>query len=278
MTGKGGSAVFGGHTMPAQPRRLDPDLPVERFALALRDLHRQAGRPKQRVLATSLHTSHATVSAILNGHRFPSWEQTEALVLACDGDLASWKRRWLQVSREIDSDTTASNAASAQPGLSSPRPLSGGEFYRTMLDEVDRARHRIMTTFLRRRPPAYFLGFTDEETSRAAAAYFEGILAWSDRPGPRSVRRLICTPNAEMQDWAEQFRRETARHMRHEIRVVDWPFATDAVNMAIFDDSVALLAFTAGSAQQLVAFRMDQPDFVRCCVGQFECLWLESRA
>lgn len=261
--------------MPAQPRRLNPDLPVERFALALRDLHRQAGRPKQRLLAAALHASHATVSAILNGHRFPSWEQTAALVVACDGDLPAWRRRWLAADRELDSGPAVTNPATDPPDPL--RPLTGSDFYRTMLAEVDRARHRIMTTFLRRRPPAYFLGFTDEETGRAAAAYFDGVLAWSDRPGPRSVRRLICTPNAEMRDWAEQFRRETARHARHEIRVVDWPFATDAVNTAIFDDSVALLAFTAGSAQQLVAFRVVQPDFVRCCVGQFEQLWLESR-
>jgi hypothetical protein len=261
--------------MSAHPRRLDPNLPVERFALALRDLHRQAGRPKQRLLAASLHASHATVSAILNGHRFPSWEQTEAFVLACDGDVRAWMRRWTEADREIDSGATTANPAPAD--LSSLRPLSGADFYRTMLAEVTEARHRIMTTFLRHRPPAYFVGFTDEETSRAAAAYFDGVLAWSERPGPRSARRLICTPNAEMRDWAGQFRRETARYAHHEIRVVEWPFATDAVNTAIFDDSVALLAFTAGTAQQLVAFRVDQPDFVRCCVGQFEQLWLESR-
>ena len=49
-----------------------------------------------------------------------------------------------------------------------------------------------------------------------------------------------------------------------------------AVNMAVFDDSVVLLAFTAGPAQQLNGFRFDQPDFVRCCIGYFEQLWADA--
>lgn len=265
--------------MPPRPRSLDPDDPVERFALELRDLHREAGRPKQRILAAALHCSHATVSAILNGHRFPSWEQTGDFVSALGGDLHAWKRRWMQADREINSEAATESPASAQPSSSSSslRPVSGSQFYTAMLAEVHRARYRIMTTFIRHRPPAYFLGFTDEETSRAASAYFDGILRWSDLPGPRSVRRIICTPNAEMKDWAEQFRRETARFSRHEIRVVEWSLAADAVNMAIFDHSVAFLAFTAGAAQQLNGFRIDDPDFVRCSVGHFEQLWSEAQ-
>ncbi|MFI6317777.1 helix-turn-helix domain-containing protein [Nonomuraea sp. NPDC050556] len=79
--------------MTSRSRSLDPDLPRERFALELRDLHRQAGRPKQQTLASAMHCSHATVSGILNGHRFPSREQTEALVLTCEGDVRAWKHR-----------------------------------------------------------------------------------------------------------------------------------------------------------------------------------------
>jgi hypothetical protein len=261
--------------MPPRPRRLDPGIPIERFALALRDLHREAGRPKQRILAASLHCSHATVSAILNGHRFPSWEQTEAFVLICGGDVRAWKRRWTQADRDVNAEP--GTAGPPAPAPSSLRLLSGSGFYKAMLAEVNRAKFRIMTTFIRHRPPAYFLGFTDEETARAASAYFDGIIAWSDLPGPRSLRRIICTPNREMEDWARRFVRETAARTRHEIRIVDWPFAADAVNMAIFDDSVAFLAFTAGAAQQLNGFRIDDPAFVRCSIGYFEQLWAEAR-
>lgn len=252
--------------MPPRPRGLDPVVPVERFALALRDLHRAAGRPKQRVLATALHCSPATVSAILNGHRFPSWDQTAALVAVCGGDATTWKTRWAEADRDLNGD--------AAPPL---RLLSGGDFYRTMLAEVNRARRRIMTTFIRHRPPEYFVGFADEETSRAARAYFDAVVAWAERPGARSLRRIVCAPNAEMADWVATYHHTKARPGRNEIRVVDWPLATDAVNMAIFDDSVVLLAFTAGVVQQLSGFRFDQPDFVRCHVGHFEQLWAEAR-
>jgi hypothetical protein len=262
--------------MPPRPRSLDPDVPLERFALGLRDLHRQAGRPKQRVLATAMHCSHATVSAILNGHRFPSWEQTEALVLACGGDVRTWKHRWVEADRAFGAEPVAERPASiGAPG--SPRHLSGREFYRVMLAEVRRARFRIMTTFIRHRPPEYFLGFTDRETAQVASAYFEDVVRWSALPGPRSVRRIICTPNAEMAEWAQRFVQETSAYPRHQIRVVDWPLGIDAVNMAVFDDSVVLLAFTPGAAQQLNGFRIDDPEFVRCSVGHFEQLWSVAR-
>ncbi|MFI9552789.1 helix-turn-helix domain-containing protein [Nonomuraea endophytica] len=262
--------------MPSRSRSLNPDLPLERFALELRDLHRQAGRPKQRLLASAMHCSHATVSAILNGHRFPSWEQTEALVLTCGGDIRTWKNRWAATDRALGAEPVIEHPVSVGT-LGPPRHLSGREFYRVMLAEVNRARFRIMTTFIRHRPPEYFLGFTDGETAQVASAYFESVVRWSALPGPRSVRRIICTPNAEMREWAQRFVQETATYPRHEIRVVDWPLGIDAVNMAIFDDSVVLLAFTSGAAQQLNGFRIDEPEFVRCSVGHFEQLWSISR-
>lgn len=262
--------------MPPRPRSLDPDVPLERFALGLRDLHRQAGRPKQRVLATAMHCSHATVSAILNGRRFPSWDQTEALVLACGGDVRTWKNRWAEADRALGAEPAAERPAGVgAPG--SPRHLSGREFYRVMLAEVSRARFRIMTTFIRYRPPEYFLGFTDAETAQVAAAYFREVVRWSALPGSRSVRRIVCTPNAEMREWAQRFVQETSAYPRHEIRIVDWTLGIDAVNMAVFDDSVVLLAFTSGAAQQLNGFRIDDPEFVRCSVGHFEQLWSVSR-
>jgi len=120
--------------------------------------------------------------------------------------------------------------------------LIGAEFHGTMLAEVERARHRIMTTYIRHRPPAYFLGFTDEETARAARAYFDAVVSWSQRPG----------------------RAFGAAGHRHTERRDD--------RLGALDDSVVLLAFTAGPAQQLNGFRFDQPGFVRCCIGYFEQL------
>jgi len=41
---------------------------------------------------------------LLNGHRFPSWEQTAAFVRACDGDLCDWKERWTKTDRDINAE------------------------------------------------------------------------------------------------------------------------------------------------------------------------------
>ncbi|WP_431955354.1 helix-turn-helix domain-containing protein [Nocardia lijiangensis] len=261
--------------MPSARRSLDPDQPAERFAMELRDLHRAAGRPKQRILAAALSCSNATVSAILNGRRFPTWQQTEAFVTACGGDVSEWKLRWLRTDRALGDDATE-HADRQPPAGGSLRPVSGREFYTAMLAEIDRARYRIMTTYIRLRPASYFIGFTDEQTGRAAAAYFDGLRAWSARPG-RSVRRVIATPTPEMARWAQRLHRATLKQPNYRIRVIDWPLPTDAVNLALFDDTVAFLAFTNGTTQELSGFRIDEPAFVRGAIGHFEQLWAAGR-
>lgn len=129
--------------MPPARRPLDPDRPTDSFALSLRELHRAAGRPKYRVLAAAINASSATVSAILNGHRFPSWEQTQAFVEGCGGDSSEWKQRWMRAdrSRGVDgagfsgraaladatlkplSDSATTSPSSTTPSPSSPSPL-----------------------------------------------------------------------------------------------------------------------------------------------------------
>ncbi|MEV0248983.1 hypothetical protein AB0H76_20430 [Nocardia sp. NPDC050712] len=263
--------------VPPARRPLDPRLPTDNFALALRDLHRSAGRPKYRILAATINASNATVSAILNGHRFPSWEQTKGFVQACDGDLVQWKRLWTHADL-----ARATNAAdySRPPTLppASLTPVTGADFYAAMLAEIRRARYRIMTSYIRLRPPSYFLGFTDERTSRVAGAYFEEVVAWASGPGRRSVRRVIATPNEEMRQWARELADATADQPNHRIHLIDWPLSADGVNFAIFDDTVAFLAFTTGTTQQLSGFRIEEPAFVHGAIGYFEQLWLAGRA
>ncbi|WP_149258448.1 hypothetical protein [Actinomadura sp. K4S16] len=190
---------------------------------------------------------------------------------ACGGDVRAWKGRWTETDRILGAEPPVGADASGEP-----RCLTGQDFYKVMLAEVHQARFRIMTTFIRHRPPEYFLGFTDGETARIASAYFSDVVRWSALPGHRTVRRIVCAPNPEMEEWVKRFVQETSAYPRHEIRVVDWSLGVDAINMAVFDDSVVLLAFTSGSAQQLTGFRIEEPEFVRCSVGHFEQLWSVS--
>jgi uncharacterized protein YegL len=89
--------------MPRRPPPLDPDHnPVHRFAQALREVHRHAGKPSRDWLGRQINVSHATVSHILNGDRFPSWQHTEALIKACGGDPESFRDLWLQIDTMLD--------------------------------------------------------------------------------------------------------------------------------------------------------------------------------
>jgi hypothetical protein len=264
--------------MPPRPRRLDPAQPIERFVLALRDLHRDAGKPKQQLLAAAMHCSHATVSAILNAHRFPSWEQTEAFVQACNGDVQLWRSKWAEADREITAET--SHQQGAEPLLEMPSQsvccLSGRQLYKALTDQIRRTQYSILATYFRMTPPPYFVGFTDQETGRAVADYFAEVLAWATVHGPCSVRRVICLSNNEMLEWAQQHYADTRALLNYEIRVVDWKINTDTINIAIFDDVAVFLTFGPGTSPGMYGFRIDDRNFVRDAIGYFSRLWSGS--
>jgi transcriptional regulator with XRE-family HTH domain len=255
--------------MPSPQRRLDPAVPRERFALELQELHRSAGKPTQQVLANAMHCSHATVSAILNGRRFPSWEHTRAFVKACMGDESEWLKKWIQADRESRSGGVSYTPDLALPDSSVLRPawyLDNEQFYLNAAERVRAARSRILVTYVRRRPP-------DHYTSEAAAAYFKAVLDWARQPGARSVRRIIGIPNNEMRDWAIQHYEETRDIRNYDARVVRWGLEADGINMALFDDSTAFLAFSGVASQELSGFRVDSVEFLRYFVGYFDQLW-----
>ncbi|GLZ16449.1 hypothetical protein Acsp04_66840 [Actinomadura sp. NBRC 104425] len=254
--------------MPPRPRALDPGDPRQRFALELRDLHRRAGKPLQQALAEKLHWSHTTLSVIFNGHRFPSWEQTKALVKVLGDDPADWLERWQRADREINEDVLM---ARPQEGIEQPAwYLNNEQFYANATERVKVANSRILVTYIRRRPPDYY-------TSEAAAAYFAAVIEWAKKPGARSVRRIICIPNSEMHAWATRHHEETFGVRNYEVRVVRWDIDADGINMALFDDSTTFLAFSGAASQELSGFRVDSPQFLRYFVGYFEQLWSTAR-
>lgn len=261
--------------MPPRPRPLNPSVPVERFALALRRLHRDAGRPKQQVLAAAMHCSHATVSAILNGHRFPSWYQTAAFVRACDGDVQAWRHRWVEADQEISAELSPDHGEETliRARSSSVQQLSGRQHYKALTAQIRETQSRILTTYIRVTPPSYFVEFTDRDTGDAAEEYFAELSNWLHLQGTRSMCRLICLPNREMIEWAREHY-ETSRDLpNYEVRVVDWQVNADPLNLAVFDDAAAFLTFAAGTAQEMTGFRIDDRNLVRDAAGYFGRLW-----
>lgn len=264
--------------MPPRPRRLDPAIPTERFALTLRELHRDAGKPKQQLLAAAMHVSHATVSAILNGHRFPSWPQTEAFVRACRGDVRSWRAKWAVADRGINSELAPPNSAEALPEMdqASLCRLTGREHFTSLAMQVRQTKHRILTTYLRVTPTLYYEGFTDRETGHAAREYFTEVVEWAAQSGARSVRRVVCLPNTEMIEWARELQERTVSIAKYEVRVLDWQINTDPINIAIFDDVATFLTFAPGTSPGAGGFRIDDREFVQDAVGYFGRLWSSS--
>jgi len=105
--------------VPKAPPRLDPDDPVEGFALDMRSLRLRADNPSLAELARVMSCSHSTVSAYLNGRRLPPPDQLKTFVVACKGDLATWQRKLADVhdrlSRLPGSDAPGSTAVEYRP-------------------------------------------------------------------------------------------------------------------------------------------------------------------
>ncbi|WP_433361025.1 tetratricopeptide repeat protein [Actinoplanes sp. CA-142083] len=85
---------------------IDTSLPEHRVALAsrLRRLRDECGRPTYRAMSELAHCSFAALSGAAAGRRLPSWETTQAYVIAClrhagrsaeiDTILPQWRRAW----------------------------------------------------------------------------------------------------------------------------------------------------------------------------------------
>jgi transcriptional regulator with XRE-family HTH domain len=281
------------------PGRREPSPPTEpqiAFAAQLRELRRRTlVEPTEATLARRMGCGRSTVSAILNGRRFPSWPHTEAFVTACDGVPKEWQERWLRAKRQIDELRQGPNARAAVPPQS---PLAAGleaaggldaaggallsaqwyhnnrEFYGAALEHVREARAEIRVTYTRRYPPTQY-------TTRASAEYFEAIMAWAgeDSDDERCVRRIIGVPeqggvpDRDMLSWARGHHEATRHILNYEATVLRWTAAADGLNMALIDDSVVFLAFSGGPRQKLNGLSVRDSTFMSYFAAYFDQLW-----
>ncbi|WP_158711282.1 helix-turn-helix domain-containing protein [Streptomyces sp. NRRL S-1824] len=274
-------------TMPGQRTSSESPEPQLAFAADLRELRRRTfKKPTEEALARRMECGRSTVSAILNGRRFPNWEHTAAFVEACGDDSSRWRDRWLRASRQIEE---------ASKGLHSPLPqlpLTGGpesqgdallaahwyrdnrEFYEAATARACQARSEIRVTYTRRYPPTQY-------TTRASAEYFRTILDWAseDSDDERSVRRIIGIPerggrpDSDMFSWARQHHEESKHILNYEANVLRWAAAADGLNMALIDDSVVFLAFSGGPRQRLNGLSVEDPTFMTYFASYFDQLW-----
>jgi energy-coupling factor transporter ATP-binding protein EcfA2 len=77
------------------------------FAADLRRLRVEVGSPAYRELGRRAHYSATTLSDAAGGRRLPSLSVTLAYVTACEGDTATWERRWHALAAELADGTTS---------------------------------------------------------------------------------------------------------------------------------------------------------------------------
>ncbi|GLW90237.1 helix-turn-helix domain-containing protein [Actinokineospora globicatena] len=275
--------------MPEQPT------PQDVFASYLRDLQAQYGQPTDKELARRAGWSRSTVYELLHGRRLPTWEQVRALLHACaDGDAAGletqFRQRWLAARKEMDAHKHGLATATAPPveavGEAFERAHTATtmvpatyyrdnpEFYRAGAQRVVSARAEVRLTYVRQYPPTVF-------TTPASAEYFAAILGWARRRdgSQRTVRRIIGVPHRDdgpdsaMVAWLREHHEQTVEIFNYEAAVMPWYTAGDGINMALFDNETAFLAFSGGGRQKLNGFSIDGSAFVEYFITHFDQLW-----
>jgi WD40 repeat protein len=85
-----------------RPERLiDPAAgPVAAFAIELRKLRDEAGRPSYRELARRANFSAAVLAEAAGGRAFPTLGVVRAYVRACGADVSDWEERWQRAADE----------------------------------------------------------------------------------------------------------------------------------------------------------------------------------
>ncbi|MFJ9695443.1 helix-turn-helix domain-containing protein [Kitasatospora sp. NPDC101183] len=274
--------------------------PQLRFAAELRKLWTRGGEPTLQDLAERMRWGRTTVSALLNGKRFPSWEQMAALAEACGETPEAWRPRWRDARGHLTTlrlgcATSAEPAGPPEPEEDAPAPapvlpivehLAGAaelsahwyrnnpEFYAAATERVRLARADIRLTYTRQSPPTAL-------TTPASVEYFREVLVWAaaESEDERSVRRIIGiperdgVPQADMLAWARKHHEATGGINNYEARVQRWTAAADGLNMALIDDSVVFLAFSGHARQKLNGFSVEDRTFMSYFTAHFDQLW-----
>lgn len=291
--------------MPRRSRELDLSNPVHVFTARLREIYLGAGAPNQTELARKMHVARPSVSAFLNARRFPTWTDAEALIKACgspDREVERLRAEWIRTRKALEGNPNLLNPTAARPdgaqaAMSGISPEDIGtlesfshatsalpfdepkqenvtitwfddneEFYSTAAERLLVAKRKLLATYIRRHPPSYY-------TSDAAAKYFQAVLDWAREPGARSVRRILCVPNAEMYEWAIQHEAETREIRNYEVRVVPWQLDADSFNLALMDDSISFIAFSGTAFQDLSGLEAFSEKLNRRFTDYFEQFW-----
>ena len=113
---------------------------------------------------------------------------------------------------------------------------SSEAFYGALTEAVHAAHEQIDTTYVRHYPP-------DKIKDSGADRYFKEVLGWVSQGEGRSLRRIFCVSpeNSPMNSWLIEHCRAAREIDNYQWKVIDWPMKVDAINIAIFDETLTFL-------------------------------------
>jgi WD40 repeat protein len=179
----------------ARPERaVEPGMgPVQRFAVALRELRGLAGSPTYRVLAKRAHYSVTTLAQAAAGEKLPTLVVALAYARACDGDEGEWTARWRAAASELDAAALQPDGA-PDPGRDRP-PYLGLAAYGP--DDADRfcGRDRLVAALTDRLARQRFVAVVGASGSGKSSLIRAGLVPATGVDGDRWSTVLI-TPGA----------------------------------------------------------------------------------
>ncbi|MEU4539838.1 hypothetical protein AB0G15_33825 [Streptosporangium sp. NPDC023825] len=188
--------------MGRRERELDPEnIPLHRFALELRNLRIDAGKPSYRELARRTHFSVTALSEAAGGAVMPSLPVTLAYVEACGGNPEEWRKRWHSLSEETTTAEPARDQEKTSPylGLMTFGPQDASLFF---------GRERLLRQVCERMLHTPFLALFGPSGTGKSSLLQAGVLPAVERgdvgggqgwrvvcltPGERPVQELAIT-------------------------------------------------------------------------------------
>jgi hypothetical protein len=193
---------------------VDPNAgPIAQFALALRQLRRDAGDVTYRQLAEATHYSVPTLSRAAGGQSLPTLEVTLAFVRACGGDPADWETRWRATAAALTAAdpaaaaavaaATADSVADSNDGPAAPPAESGrpGEPAAPGASESSRA------PWVRRRRWSLVAGAVAGVALVAIAVVLAGYGSGSAKAPPATpvaARSVVTTPSVDIEPFGSR--------------------------------------------------------------------------
>jgi hypothetical protein len=145
---------------------------------------------------------------------------------------------------------------------------SSEKFYSALTEAVRSATDQIDTTYVRHYPP-------DRVKDSGADRYFTEVLEWAKRGEGRYLRRIFCVSpeNSPMSEWLAGHRRVAETIDNYQWKLIEWPLTVDAINIAVFDETITFLLVAGQVADRLRGLSIKSSNMAKYFRDYHSALW-----